>query len=268
MENSSKQIAAYCRVSTLEQQKKGLGMDIQVRDVTAFAEAQHLAIDRFYRDEAQSGAAENRKQLKKLLRDCERGLIDAVIIPTLDRLSRDVRIAENLFWKFDQLGIRVLIADMPYYNGSNRRDVLIRQIREAIAEDNRKEIIERLCKGRQERVRKGRAPGGNAPYGFSRVDKRLVVNSVEVRIVRLIFELSGLGYSSGEIAKELTEEGCLKRNGQPWSSRQVRSVLSRRELYKAGIIRYGDIVGTNEKLILVGGKDMGDDKEIGVGAAL
>ena len=57
-----------------------------------------------------------------------------VIIPQLDRLSRDVRIAENLFWKFNQLGIRVLIADMPTYDHTNRRDVLIRQIREAIAE--------------------------------------------------------------------------------------------------------------------------------------
>jgi hypothetical protein len=35
------------------------------------------------------------------------------------------------------------------YSGQNRRDVLIRQIREAIAEENRKDIIERLWKGRQ-----------------------------------------------------------------------------------------------------------------------
>jgi site-specific DNA recombinase len=106
---SSKLVAAYCRVSTLEQKKKGLGMDIQVREVTAFGASHGFAIDRLYKDEAQSGAAENRKQLKKLGRDCERGLIGTIVIPALDRLSRDVRIAENLFWKFDQLGIRVFI---------------------------------------------------------------------------------------------------------------------------------------------------------------
>src|SRR5207247_2389324 len=109
MTATCEEVAAYCRVSTLEQKKKGLGMDIQLRDVTGFAEAQGLTIARFYRDEAQSGAAENRKQLKNLLRDCERGVIGTIIIPSLDRLSRDVRIAENLFWRFDQLGIRVLI---------------------------------------------------------------------------------------------------------------------------------------------------------------
>src|ERR1041384_3765161 len=161
---TTKHVAAYCRVSTLEQKRKGLGMDIQIRDVSAFAGAQHLVIEKFYKDEAQSGAAESRKQLNKLLRACERGEIATVIIPALDRLSRNVRIAENLFHRFDELGVAVLIADMPGYDSRNRRDVLIRQIREAIAEDNRKEIIERLWKGRQERIRKGKAPGGNVPY--------------------------------------------------------------------------------------------------------
>src|SRR3954471_17453238 len=125
-----KEVAAYCRVSTLEQKKKGLGMDIQIRDVTAFAESQKLAIDRIYPDKAESGTAENRKELRKLMRACERGVVAALIIPTLDRLSRDVRIAENLFHKFDQLGVKVLIADMPTYKGEDRKEVFMRQIRE------------------------------------------------------------------------------------------------------------------------------------------
>src|SRR5947207_2783808 len=101
-----KNVAAYARVSTLEQQKRGLGMAIQVRDVNAFAAAQNLVIARFYLDEAQSGAAENRTQLKKVLRACERGEIGMLIIPSLDRLSRDVRIAENLFHKFSDISRR------------------------------------------------------------------------------------------------------------------------------------------------------------------
>jgi len=74
-----------------------------------------------------------------------------------------------------------------------RRDVLLRQIREAIAEDNRKEIIERLWKGRQERVRKGHFPGGNAPYGYSITSKDLVPNPVEVEIIQEIIDRSRQG---------------------------------------------------------------------------
>jgi len=61
-------------------------------------------------------------------------------------LSRDVRIAETLFHEFAKLGVEILIAGMPTYNGRDRKDVLIRQIREAIAEENRKDIIDRLWK--------------------------------------------------------------------------------------------------------------------------
>jgi len=251
-----KQVAAYCRVSTLEQKEKGLGMDIQVRDVTSFAEGQHLAINRFYRDEAQSGAAENRKQLQKLLRACQRGEIGAVVIPTIDRLSRNVRIAENLFHQFAELGINVLIADMPNYDGKNRRDVLLRQIREAIAEENRKEIIERLWKGRQERVRKGNAPGGNVPYGYRRDGKQWIVDSEESDIVRTIYRLSDSGCLVPEISASLNQNGSVRRNGLPWNARQVHDILSRRDLYAKGFITYGEIAGSNEKLVLLGrGRD-------------
>jgi site-specific DNA recombinase len=248
---TAKHVAAYCRVSTLEQRKNGLGMDIQVREVTAFAEARNLVISRLYRDEAQSGVAENRKELKKLLRACERGEVGVLIIPSLDRLSRDVRIAENLFHTFNRLSIRVLIADMPYYSGENRRDVLIRQIREAIAEDNRKEIIERLWKGRQERIRKGKTPGGNAPYGYRRVNKRLVEHETESVIVRLIFRLNDAGHSAPAIARALANEKHCQRNGRPWSTRQVRAIVSRRNLYECGRVQYGTAEGTNPKLILI-----------------
>ena len=116
-------VVAYCRVSTLEQKRRGYGIDIQVRDVQAFAERQGLLVARFYRDEAESGIKEDRKQLRRLLRDCRAGRVGSVILPSLDRLSRDVRIAENLFHEFEQLSIDVLIADMPTYNGRDRKDV-------------------------------------------------------------------------------------------------------------------------------------------------
>ncbi len=68
---------------------------------------------------------------------------------------------------------------MPTYNDRDRKDVLIRQIREAIAEENRKDIIERLWKGRQERVRRGLPPGGNVPYGYRRNGAGLIRHEEE-----------------------------------------------------------------------------------------
>jgi site-specific DNA recombinase len=246
-----KQTAGYCRVSTIEQKKNGLGMDVQIRDVTTFAKDRCLDIDRFYRDEAQCGAVENRTALRKLIRACERGEIGTVIIPALDRLSRNVRIAENLFHQFEKLGVRVYIADMPGYDSSNRRDVLIRQIREAIAEDNRKEIIERLWKSRQERIRQGKPPGGNVAYGYRRQAKQWVADDEETKIVRAIFRMADAGASASEITTNLNGNGLSRRNRQPWIVRQINDILSRRNLYERGTINYGDVDGRNDNLILL-----------------
>lgn len=251
---AKKLVVAYCRISTLEQKKNGLGIEIQVRDATLFARERGLFISRFYRDEAESGVLEDRPQLKRLLRECKAKRVGTLIIPSLDRLSRDVRLAENLFWQFGRHGVQVLIADMPNYNGQDRRDVLLRQIREAIAEDNRKEIIERLLKGRQERVRKGQFPGGNVPYGFRREKKRLIVFEPEAGIVRGILYLAQGGKPLQEILRALNAQGARRRNGKPWTTRQVRAILSRRALYELGKIRYGDAEGVNQELVLVGSK--------------
>ena len=202
-----KPAVAYCRVSTLEQRRQGYGIEIQIRDVTLFAERQGLFIRRFYKDEAESGVAEDRKGLQRLLKDCQAGRVGTIIIPSLDRLSRDVRLAENLFHEFEKCQVQVLIADMPTYNGKDRKDVMIRQIREAIAEENRKDIIERLWKGRQERVRKGFPPGGTAPYGFCHNGEGLAVNKPETDTVRTIFELASLHHTASEIAQVLSGKG-------------------------------------------------------------
>ncbi|MBI5694287.1 MAG: recombinase family protein [Nitrospirae bacterium] len=177
-----KKVVAYCRVSTLEQKKRGHGIDIQIRDVTLFAERHGLLVEKFYKDEGESGVKEDRKALRSLMRACKNNKVESIILPSLDRLSREVRIAENLFHELKHLGVKVLIADMPYYNGE-RKDILIRQILEAIAEEDRRGIIERLLKGRQERVRRGLFPGGNLPYGYMRNNKTVVIHPREADIV-------------------------------------------------------------------------------------
>ncbi len=248
---TTKLVVAYCRVSTLEQKKNGFGMDIQIRDVKAFAESQRLVIDRIYPDKAECGAAERRLELNKLIRACKRGEIAVLIIPALDRLSREVRIAENLFHQFRQMGVRVLIADMPFYNGDDRRDVLIRQIREAIAEENRKDIIEKLFKGRQERVRQGRPAGGTTPYGYRRERKQLFEDASEANVVRTILSMEQSGRSGSDIANHLNAAGFTRRNGTPWTRWQVLAVIRRKELYTEGRVQYGNVVGVDHRLILM-----------------
>jgi site-specific DNA recombinase len=245
-------VAAYCRVSTLEQKKKGYGVDIQIREINRYAEANSLNIGRFYIDEAQSGVSEERKALRRLVKDCRAGKIEAIIVSSLDRLSRDLRFTENLFFEIQGLNIKILIADMPHYDHKNRKDVLIRQIKSAIAEENRKEIIDRLKKGREERVRKGKMAGGTLPYGYKRIGRDVEKDPAEAGIIASVFEQNYLGKSGREIADYLNSKGFLRRNGQPWTQRQVWAILNRKDLYQKGIVKYGEIRGENQDLVILG----------------
>ena len=245
-----KKTVAYCRVSTLEQKKKGYGIDIQIRDVTLFAGRYNLEIVKFYKDEGESGVKEDRKALKALMQACKHKRIETIILPSLDRLSREVRIAENLFHELKYLGVKVLIADMPYYNGE-RKDILIRQILEAIAEENRRDIIERLKKGRQERTRKGLFPGGNLPYGYMRKGKSISVHPHEADIVKQIYSLSSNGLSGYAIADNLNLSVLRRRDGNPWTQRQVCRILKNDNLYLNGRIHYGEVFGENQFMALL-----------------
>lgn len=234
----------------MEQKKKGYGIDIQIRDATLFAERRGLFIEKFYRDEGESGVKENRKALKQLLRDCKGGKVDIIILPSLDRLSREVRIAENLFYNFKKWDIQILIADMPQYNGEPK-DILVRQIREAIAEDNRRDIIERLWKGRQERVRKGLFPGGNLPYGYERENRIIQDNQKEAEIIIQIYGLARQGRTGEAIADELNEHRYKRRNGKPWTQRQVCRILGNEKLYRDGLLHYGNTFGKSLSLAIL-----------------
>ena len=244
-------VVGYCRVSTLEQQKKGYGIDIQVREIERCAHEHGWQVEVFYKDEARSGVDEKRTSLGRLLRECRTGTVGVVIIASLDRLSRSLRFAENLFYGFEQLGVQICIGDMPHYDGNDRKEVLIRQIKAAIAEENRKEIIERLKKGREERVRNGKMSGGTLPYGYARDHGNTQIVPYEAEIVRLIFRFHSQGFKDQEIAIRLNARGYRRRNGTPWTQRQVWAIVHRGALYAEGVIKYGAVVSKNAGLILL-----------------
>ena len=96
----------------------------------------------------------------------------------------------------------------------------------------------------------------------------MVISPIEAQVIRAIFDLATVPLSSAEIAEQLTEAGYRQRNGSEWTARQVRSVLSRRDLYRTGIVQYGIVKGIDAKLILITEKETIYNKEIEVGAAL
>ena len=93
------QAIGYCRVSTAEQGKSGLGLDAQGTAIRAFAAREGFRID-FWFTEVQSGkrvsdTLDERPQLQAALK-LGKSLKCPIMVSRLDRLSRDVHFISGL----------------------------------------------------------------------------------------------------------------------------------------------------------------------------
>jgi hypothetical protein len=78
----------------------------------------------------------------------------------------------------------------------------------------------------------------------------LEIDPAEAEIVRVIFALAQQGESGARIANALNERQLTRRNGTPWTQRQVAAILGRRQLYLAGVFRYGQASGQDSRFAL------------------
>jgi DNA invertase Pin-like site-specific DNA recombinase len=95
-------VALYARVSTLNH---GQDPEVQLRELREFCQRRGFTIAHEYVDKGISGSRERRPALDKLLTDCRRRLVDAVVVYRYDRFARSLRQLVNALEEFRSLGI-------------------------------------------------------------------------------------------------------------------------------------------------------------------
>src|SRR5260370_2125421 len=103
-------VAAYVRVSTDEQAESGLGLGDQRRRAQAMAEVKGWPAPAVYVDEGISGTKDpaDRPALATLLADIHAGQVNAVIVLSLDRLGRQVRMVLDLVEVFRRAKVELV----------------------------------------------------------------------------------------------------------------------------------------------------------------
>ncbi|KRB47581.1 recombinase family protein [Terrabacter sp. Root181] len=202
---------AYCRVSTAEQVRTGLGLDAQRDTVTAEATRRGWTVD-VITDEGASGKQVN-PGLRDALDQLATGRADALIVAKMDRLARSVLHASDVMERARLQGWDLVVCDLaldlstPYGKAmANMLATFAELEREMIATRTREGLAAAKAKGKQI----GRP--------------RLATAGVVDRICR---EREG-GASFGAIARGLTDDGILSPQGRPgWQSSTVRRVFDR-----------------------------------------
>jgi site-specific DNA recombinase len=228
-------VAAYIRVSTEDQAESGLGMDAQRTRCKAMAQVKGWSEPSFYIDDGISGTKEvdKRPGLLKLMEDIRIGKINAVIIPSLDRLGRKVYIVINLVEEFRQYNV-ALVSCKESLDTSTPQGQFVLFMFAALAQLERDLIAQRTVDALDERGKRDGEKGGRMPYGYRRIFeiqgvKRVCigiqVDQDAAKIVRRIFTLHKHGASLREIADKVS-------NGKQWRHSSIVEILRNRNIYK------------------------------------
>src|ERR1039458_7750844 len=174
--------ALYARISTLNH---GQDPEVQLRELREFCQRRGFAIAHEYVDRGISGSREKRPALDKLIADCRKRLVDAVVVYRYDRFARSLRQLVNALEEFRSLGID-FISIHEGVDTSTPNGRLVFGIFASIAEFERELIRDRVRSGMAAAKAKG---------------KRIGRPKVAVDILR-IASLRRQGHSWAEVTRE------------------------------------------------------------------
>ena len=238
---SNKKVCIYTRVSSNEQVRTGFGLQYQLQECRAKCRAKGFQIVKEYVEEAISGASEvnKRPRFKKLLEDAKNGLFDVICIWKFDRLARNTRIMQNIYYDLKTEYKIELLSCMEDIDTNTANGKFLLDVMGSVSELELRTMKARMNAGREMKRKQVGYTGGPLPYGYSLLDKQIVINEKTSKIVKWIFQMKDVGINNNKISVTLNENGVLSPRGKKWSSNGVNTVIKNRETYKGGLI-YGN----------------------------
>lgn len=233
-ENKKIRVAAYCRVST-DQDEQLNSFENQVQYYTNYINNNpKYKMAGIYADEGISGTnAKKRKEFMRMIEDCEAKKIDLVITKSISRFARNTQDCLMYSRKLKNLGIGIIFEKENISTLDSTGELLF-TILSSLAQDESRNISENCKWGIRSKFQKG-IPHINT-YKFMGYDKneegRLVINNEEAKLVRRIYREFLEGFNPANIAKRLNEEGIPGVSGKPKWLRVTIEGMLKNEKYK------------------------------------
>lgn len=242
-----KRCAIYTRKST------SVGLDSDFNSLDAQREACLAYIERQpgwklvnerYDDGGFTGANTERPAFQRLLADVDARRVDIIVVYKVDRLSRSLLDFVKVMERLNSSGAS-FVSVTQNFSTADAMGRLTMNMLMSFAEFERSMIAERTRDKIAASRRRGKWTGGPVPFGYSVIDKKLVIDEVEACAVREAFELFLQHRQMALVARLLTERGLLPRgssrppkHGLRWTKDSIARIL-RNPIY-AGFMRYGD----------------------------
>lgn len=225
--------AAYARFSSDAQRDESI--EIQLREIGRLVGREGWEMGETYCDHAISGRTDERPAFRRCIADGEAGAYDVLVIYKLDRLARNVSVAQQAKRRLFDAGRRLVsvregeITDTP-------DGFLMSSIGDIFAEYYSRNLAVLVRGGIDQAARDLRAAGRRI-YGYS-VDgtDHFRVDESQAGFVRGMFSRYLAGESMGQIAEWLNGAGSRTIRGNRWSVAALAQLM-RNVAYK-GVYRF------------------------------
>ena len=233
-------VAAYCRVSTPEENQMGsFEMQIQHFKSLITSNPMYEMVD-IYKDEGISGTSiDKRKDFVRMIEDAKSGKIDLILTKSISRFGRNIVDILTTLEMFSNLTPPVAVSfesqGISTGNGGNK---LIISILSALAEMESQQRSLAITEGIRYRMREGlyKFAVKNTIGYYRDYAGRLRIEPAGAEVVKYIYDSFLEGSNAQQIADALTEQGISTPKGKErWNSATIRSIL-RNEKYCGDVL--------------------------------
>ena len=220
-------LAAYCRVSSdSSDQLHSFAAQIKYYSEYCKRHPEYKFVD-IYADEGVTGTSvEKRGEFRRMLQDCQKGLIDRIIVKSMSRFARNTEEMLTALRALEEMGVSVYFEEQGLDTKSMNSEMFA-TFPGMIAQQESISISQNMRWSYQKRMNSGEFNCCAPAYGFDLINGKLVVNETESAVIRRIFDLYLQGMGMQSIANRLNADGVGRRYGRKkWHHTTVNYVLN------------------------------------------
>jgi site-specific DNA recombinase len=185
-----------------------------------------------YIDDGYSGARLDRPALDQLRRDLKTSLFDSIYFLNADRIARDVTYQTIIIAEILKHQKQIIINGKDYVQNPENKFTLT--VLGAVSELERAKIIERVSRGKQQRLAQGYLLGcGNNVYGYDYHRRtpvsapQLAINQAEAAVVQDVFAEYAQGHvGMNQITRRIEDTGVPTKEGKKlWRTSLLKHML-------------------------------------------
>lgn len=229
-----KRVAAYCRVSTKQEEQLN-SYETQVRYYTDRINREPgWKLAGIYADKGITGTSmKKRDEFNKLIRQCKRGKVDMIIVKSISRFARNTLDCLKITRMLRELKVDVYFEEQNLHSIDPSSEFYI-SIYGSVAQSESENISHNVAWGKARSAKDGNVFFAYKSFlGYRRgADGKPEIDPEQANTVRRIYDRFLAGDSLQQIANDLTADGIPTPMGRTvWQASVVQSILSN-EKYK------------------------------------